>query len=222
MPIAFSSGMATASQLLADARLGLEPLELAFVAPERVVGAATAEERQQLALLRVLEPQRRAAVHRLSGERNREAAADLVPLVRAADLPVAGENHARGRDREQQREERLPLRRHQGKQERRRREAEQVDADGHAPGTGRAGVIGPAECEPRSREQAERRRPERVAREEGEDGGDELEREDESDQEHADVLLLRDRNPADREGREQQHPDAERVETERQAAADRP
>jgi hypothetical protein len=61
----------------------------------------------------------------------------------------------------------------------------------------------------------------RVAREEGDDRRDELEREDEADQHHPDLVLLVQRNPADRRARQQQHPDPEREEAERQAAADR-
>jgi hypothetical protein len=53
-----------------------------------------------------------------------------------------------------------------------------------------------------------------------EDHRHELEREDERREQQPDVALLGDGNPADRLAADQQHPDPEREEAERQAAAD--
>jgi len=81
------------SELLADARLRFQALELRIEPLEGLVGAAPAEERQEFLLTRFLEGERRAAVQRQRGESDSEPARDLLPLVRAADLPIPGEDH---------------------------------------------------------------------------------------------------------------------------------
>ena len=67
---------------------------------ERLFRGSAPEERQDLALVRVLEPEGDAAVERENREREGEAACDLVDrLTRGADLVQPGEEHARRREK---------------------------------------------------------------------------------------------------------------------------
>jgi hypothetical protein len=133
---------------LPDAGLGLEALELRLEALERLRRPAAPEQREHVAAARILEAERSAAVQRECAEPKADAAGDLVELVAAADLVDAGQDLARHRGEQQQREERLAERRQQREKKDRSAEAEQVDARRDADLTRRRRELPPSERQP--------------------------------------------------------------------------